>query len=636
MTKQTALARAVAPVAQEQVNWRKLLARAVLSLLASGGFLWLLSQRLDHIDPADLIAGFETLPLANWITALGLTAISFAAAGQYDAVMHRHLRTGVAPAAARRAGICAIAVSQTLGLGVVTGSLLRWRMLPGQSLRQATGLTAAVTLSFLLGWGFVTAIALAALPNAPFRAAASLVLAAYALAICIASMAPHRVAVLPNGFTLGRLLVLTAIDTIAAAIALWMLCPATLDLAFLTLLPVFLLAFGAGLISGAPGGVGPFEVALLALLPDQPDSVLLAAILAWRACYYALPALAGAALAIRGAKPMQAQPVPPPFIILPRAEFGLIHQGDHSLQATSTGSAFLLARTRHCLIALFDPITPATRSTLNTSLTNLADMAQADSRSPVLYKSSARTAAVARQRGKSCIRIAAEAVVAPQHFRLDCPKRAGLRRKLRRAASAGILVTQPPVVRDWAALDLIADAWARAHGGERGFSMGRYSRAYLSHQRLYIAWKDQRPIAFVSFHTGQSDWALDLIRYGKATPDGTIHLLIQTAIKDAQALNIIRLSLADVPDYSALPVTLHPLSAHICRHSTGLAQFKSAFAPDWRPRYLIAQNPAALVLAAAEIARAIHRPGPLSTQASQPATDIEFASARNSWHRQLK
>jgi phosphatidylglycerol lysyltransferase len=639
MRKRKALTQTATAQDLQRVDWRKMGLRAGLSLLASIGFLWLLSQRLAHIDPAELFSGFETLGLASWTTALGLTLLSFVAVGQYDAVMHRHFNSGISAAAARRAGICAIAVSQTLGFGLITGSILRWRMLPGQSLWNASRLTAAVALSFLLGWAFVTALALCILPAAPFRTAAAFALAAMSL-VALLSLLAQQHQRLPNGFTLSRLVGLTAIDTLAAAAALWVLCPPMMALPFLTLLPAFLLAFGAGLISGAPGGVGPFEMTLLALLPEQPEPALLSAILAWRGCYYALPALLASAIAMRGARVEPATPAVPtgPLMQQPRsAELGLFWQGEHRLSAASCDSGLLLGRTHHGLVGLFDPIARPSLDGLTKSLNHLTAQAKSVSCIPTLYKTSARPAAVARQLGHSCLRIAAEAVLFPASYRLDCPQRAGLRRKLRHAKAAGISVTRPNPIRDWAALETIAQTWAQAHGGERGFSMGRFCPHYLSQQRIYVAWQNQLPIAFVSFHLGANDWALDLIRYGPELPDGTIHLLIQTAIDEAKALDLSQLSLAAVPDFSALPVLLRRYLARLSSQARGLTRFKSAFAPDWQPRYLTAPGSAALVLVAAEIASAIHRPAPLDPRKSaaneQGLADIEFASDRHTWHR---
>lgn len=643
MEKHSNPAQAMARAEDQSLHWLKFGLRALLSVLASVGFIWLLLQRLDHIELADLVTGFERLAPENWVGALVLTGLSFAAVGHYDAAWHRHLGSAVAPAVARRAGICAIAVSQTLGLGLLTGSILRWRLLPGSTLWQATRVTALVALSFLAGWGLVTALTLCLLPDAPFRAPAALVLLGLCLGFALAIVPPQWARGLPNGLTLGRLVALTAIDTFAAAAALWLLCPPEMALAFATLLPAFLLAFGAGLISGAPGGVGPFEMALLALLPDQPEPELLTAILAWRACYYALPALLGAGFALRATKQgATPRPVQAWHLLRQarRAECGLALQGEHRLIQAAPNAGLLIARTRHFVVGLFDPLADAKPAPLATCLLHLQQAAQAANCAMALYKASGRTTVMARRAGQSCLRIAQEAVLSPATYRLDSPHRAALRRKLRRAAQAGLRITQPSLQRDWADLSTIAKDWARQHGGERGFSMGRFCPQYLNYQRLYIAWKDEAPIAFASFHIGQNEWTLDLMRHGAALPDGCMHLLIQTAIEDATRLGVARLSLAAVPECRLNNRLLNRLLGRMTAQTQGLARFKSSFAPRWQPLYLTAANRLALLGAAAEIAQAIHTPAPLQPAKpraiEQDHAEFEFASDGVAWHRMAK
>lgn len=628
-----------ASVAPKVLAWPKLLARALLSLGLCGAFLWLLSQRLAHLDLAELRTAFGSVSATHWLAALALTGVSFWAVGRYDAVLHRHFATGLPENITRRAGICAIAVSQTLGLGVITGAILRWRMLPGQSLWLATRLTAAVAVSFLAGWAVVTASVLLALPAAPFKPQAAAVLALAVALVALAIVAPRTPFRWPNAFTLARLLGLAALDTLAAAAAFFMLCPEPLALPFAALLPAFLLALGAGLASGTPGGVGPFEITLLALLPAEPQAALLAAVLAWRGCYYALPALLGAALAIKGpgVLPITAAPDPALLAQAPRAEAGLWHQGQHSMIGTASAT-LLTARTPHLLVALFDPVA----GSANDSLPALHHLARAESRLPVLYKCSARTAVCARRYGLQPLLIAQEAWLDPRGFRLSTSSRAGLRRKLRRAEAAGVRISGPasPRTCPWPALDDIAASWARAHGGERGFSMGRYARGYLARQRVYIAWQDDLPIAFVSFHQTAQEWALDLMRHGTNLPDGTMHLLIQTAISDAARLGLPRLSLAAVPSLAPHPSRALRLIRAALDDCAGLARFKSSFAPQWQPLYLLAPNRATLALAAAEIACAVLRPQalpPTSTgEIEHHHDDYEIASARPPWQRQGK
>lgn len=618
----------------------RLLGRAVLSFGLLLGFAWLLSDRMAQIDGAALVQAFADLRLDQWALGLGFTALSFWAVGHYDAVIHRHFATHVPQKMARRAGICAIAVSQTLGLGLISGAILRWRMLPGVSLWQATQLTAAVALSFLAGWAVVTACVLVILPDAPFQGWAVLALGLAGLLAAVSVAAPNLADVRfrwPNGFTLTRLILLCAVDSLAAALALHALLPEGLALPFTTLLPAFLLALGAGLALGTPGGMGAFEVTLLALLPMGENPDLLAAILAWRLVYYAIPAILGAGLAILGPAhiPQRACAVIPPLPADAPAESGLRHQGQLTLGLVA-GQLWLLGRSGHCLIALLDPIAPCNTRSMDSALTAQDHLARSEGRLGIVYKASARLAARGRKMGRQIRRISWEAWLDPTSYRIASSSRSGLRRKLRRAEAVGVTVQHmPPHLAPWRALDDLAAEWCQTHGAERGFSMGRHERALLAQQRLYVAWQNGKPIAYASFHTAQTEWALDLMRHQRQMPDGTMHTLVQAAIEDAGKAGIPRLSLAAVPEaafghgdrITRGLVSLFPETA-----GKGLYQFKAAFAPRWRPLYLIAPGRLGLLLAALSLWRAISKPNPDMRRIERDDEEYAFASDPATWH----
>lgn len=607
---------------------RRLLARAVLSLGLGGLFVWLLSARLNGVDPAEVGRALSGVPVLQWALALAATAASFRAVGRYDAVVHRHLATGIAPAVARRAGICAIAVSQMLGMGVVTGTVLRLRMLPGQSPALAARLTVAVALSFLAGWAVVTASVLLILPAAPFKPLALLAVAVAGAVMLATLVWPHRTRRWPNLFTQTRLVGLAAVDTGAAALALYMLLPAETGLGFPALLPVFLLAQGAGLLSGAPGGVGAFEVTFLALLPEAPQEPLLAAILAWRVIYYALPAvLAGLAAALGPAPAPATQPRPAAPTAPGRAETGIAAQGEHRWLASGD---WLAGRTAHVLVGMFDPIAPAADA-----LRNLSAAAACADRWPAIYKCTGRTAALARAEGWQVAAIAREAGLDPRGFELTGAGRSALRRKLRRAGAAGVQVVQGaqggPLPLP--AMGRLAAEWASDRGGERGFSMGRFAAHYVSGQQVFLAWCAGRLVGFASFHHGPREWVLDLMRNSPDAPDGTMHALVAAGIAEAGRQRVPRLSLAAVPEAAfGLSRPTDRMLARLGCDGAGLLQFKTAFAPAWQPLYLAAPHRPALALAACEIARAIARPSPLP-QGEQDHAEYGFASAGSAWHR---
>ncbi len=602
--------------------YRRLMWTAAVGAL----FLGLLAQRLHAVDPHLVLAALGGIATLTLVWAILATAISFWAVAGYDQTWHRHLLTGIDPGRATRAGFAAIAIGQTVGLGVVSGGLVRWRMLPELGLVAAMRLSVLVAASFLLAWTILASGSLLLLPDAPFAGFAPFALGAALLGLG-GALALGRASV-PNLFTMGRLFALAAVDCIAAGLALWLLIPG--DLGFLTFLPVFLLALGAGLISGSPAGLGAFEIVMLTLLPTAPQAALLAAILAWRVVAYGLPALVGAGVALLAAPTADQRAGRPVVPVLPGpqiAEVGLVAQGE----VFGHSAGFVGGRTAHGLVAL----------SAVADLARFRRAARDEGRWPVLYKLAGRQAALARRSGMRVLPVAREAWLSPLDFRLDVPARAGLRRKLRRAEAAGVVAAvdcQP----DWAALVRLNTAWTQARGREHGFAMGRFDPDYLSAQVVVVARQGGAVVGFISFHSarigGEEVWTLDLLRPGPTAPEGTAQAMILAALDAARIAGVRHLSLAAVPIGARAGET--GLIARLGRGLAGeamrgLDQFKSGFAPRWQRLYIAAPSHTALILVGTEIWRRVCRPQALADASRTPARDeeYEFAYRRNPWQR---
>jgi len=597
------------------IQVRKHAPRQGVMLLLAAGFVALFYERLSGLDFIAIWRGFRAVDVMQWAGALLATGCSFWAVGRYDAVVHRILTTRTCEKQARRAGIAGIAISQTLGMGVFTGALVRWRMLPDVSLWQATRLSAAVTLSFLAGWAVVTGVAVALfLPMLPPWLAV-VPLGTVGVLIMASLFAPplvlfNRRIQWPTLPAILSIIGLATLDTMAATAALYILLPDVVAVSFAALYPAFLLALGAALVSGTPGGVGPFEVTLLALLPDIGAEPVLGAVLAFRATYYALPALLGLALLARGAKPATrpAATLTKPAVIprlnslianAPFAEANLLRQGDKMLLSQDENPASLIvARTGQTLIALRDPLNP--QHTVK-ALQTLRRTAYAQARIPCLYKCSARTAAHARRMGFRVLPIAQEIWLDPRKFIPDTPNHRQLRRKLRKATAAGITIARPDTL-PLPDMVTISDEWVRHNGGERRFSMGVFARDFVQSQRVYLAMQNGELQGFITLNTCRTEWSLDLMRQRGDAPDGTMHALLMQGIQDAATADLPRLSLAALP-YPHHPPLLRRLAN--TDGSNGLRQFKTAFATTRQTLYIAAPNRAALCLAGFDIARAI-------------------------------
>lgn len=597
--------------------------RQVVPVAVALWFLWIMRGQLGAIDAGAVIAVLRGIDAWAWCGAGLATWVSFRAVGRYDALVQRSMALPTRARAARRSGAAAIAVAQVVGLGLVSGAVVRWRLQPALGLRGAFGVTVRVAVSFLSAWAVLTLAALALLPlpagfdaRVPAGASAGLVL----LAGLAWSMRDRLLPGLP--FAL-RLLGQAAIDCGAAALAFWLLLPEDCAISLVAVVPVYLVALGASLLAGLPGGLGVFEVAVLTALPGVAPEELLATCLAFRAVYYALPGLWAAAVMVRG--PLRARKSPcaagaaravttlqrrEDFIArAPRAEAGLLRQEGHDLVALRR-CGWLTAPAGATLVALLDPT--GGRHAVAGLLPELTRRARHAGQRPCLYKVGPATAAAARRAGWVVRPVAQELWLDPRAWTATGPGLSGLRRKLRKAAGSELTITAvlPGGRLPVAAMARVAAAWSARQGRERGLSMGRYTPGYAAFQRVFLASHQGRLVAFLTLHAGLAEWTVDLMRQEGGAPDGTMQALVAAAISAAADLGVPRLSLAG----ACLPQGGEGAVAALCRWvltrdgAMGLRQFKEAFAPRHQTLYAAAPTPLALVLAMADLIWAIRHP----------------------------
>ncbi len=584
----------------------------------------LLQPHLESLSFGELAETFSRIPPATWVAAIVATAASFAALGAYDLLIHRWLGTNIPGHRAALSGAAGIGISQTIGFGLFSGTVARARLLPELSLLDAGRITLAVGISFLAALAIVIAVALSVLPNpagVPVWAIPAGVLCAVgflALSLCAPNWLPFQ---MPSLAIFAAVLLATALDTGLAALAFWLLLPEGSAISFAVLVPAFLIALGAGVASGTPAGIGPFEITILALLPFAPEAELLCAIVAFRLVYYAVPAAiagVGLVLAPRLLAAQRPKPAAPLGRII-KAETGLARQGELALSVHGT-STLLTATTGQCLVAVGPS---ADGSAIDTfSRRQFARTARSRGLIPALYKCDARTAAAAHRSGWVTAKVAEELWLDPQSFDLAVPSARRLRRKLRAGDKAGLSVAAAPDTLPDAEMTRVANAWAEARGGERGFSMGRYCPKYLRTQQVFLAQVDNRIVGFASFHHTQNEWSLDLLRFDDTAPDGTTYALVSAAIKAARSAGARRFSLAAVQSGATARL------GQMFGIRDGLTQFKRAFSPHTEPLYIAAPSRFGLALAGFDIARRIHRPRPLPKKMHDPHEsydNFEFA-----------
>ncbi len=555
--------------------------KPLLALAISPICLWALWHQVSAVSWADISAAFQQIAAWQWAVALVATAGSFWAIGHYDVVWHRQMQTGIALAQAHRTGMATVAITQTVGLGTVTGTFLRWHLLRDMPPKTSAALTIAVSLSFFVCWGVLAVLAAGWMGLLPVAAT---FMGLLGLGLLASFVARHRR--LQSGAQLiPPLMLWSTLDLVFAALALWVLLPTTEGLGFGMLFAAFTLALGAGLMSNAPGGLGAFDLALMALLPAVPDATLLATILAFRLVYYGVPALAGAAVML--AAQIRGERDTPTMSHAPNSDLCL--QGA-ALMHTATGPQVIR---RHLLGAVV-----------------LEPQAWCFQRAgqplgfQALYKCTPQVAAQARRHGWTVRHIASDAIISPATWTTAGPARSQLRRKLRQAEKAGITIVRAGRTTPDSDMAEVAAEWNAAHGGELGYAMGRYDPAYVAHQSTYLIYQNRQLCGFITVQSRAIAWAIDLIRHRATLPHGAMHAAITRIITDAAAADVATLSLGAVPDGP----DDHRLQRHIIARKAGLRQFKAAFGPRWVPRYHAAPTQAQWALSLALVTWRIQRP----------------------------
>lgn len=273
-----------------------------------GGALWLIHHELSRYSYRDILHAFAAIPLADLITATGLTGLGYLALTGYDTLALRFLGRPLKYAQTALASFLAYALAHTIGFSFVTSSAVRYRLYSnwGLSTVEIAGITAFTGVTYWLGaltvggmallLGPATYLHLLPVPLVLLRGVgglALLIVAGYLVASAMhrqtITLAGREIALPGPGMAVMQLAASLG-DWLAAAATLYAILPPEASPPFPVFAGTFLIAQLAGVVSYVPGGLGVFETVMLLLAgPGAEPTVVLASILAYRAIYYLLP-----------------------------------------------------------------------------------------------------------------------------------------------------------------------------------------------------------------------------------------------------------------------------------------------------------------------------------------------------------
>jgi phosphatidylglycerol lysyltransferase len=229
---------------------------------------------------------------------------------------------------------------------------------------------------------------------------------------------------------------------------------------------------------------------------------------------------------------------------------------------------------------------------------------------PVFHEVSAERLPLYIDLGMQALKLGEEALVPLSDFSLEGPTRADLRQARRRAERSGASFEVVPAERVsefLPQLDQISAAWlAEKATAEKGFSVGAYRHDYLRRFPLALVLAEGVPTAFANLWCSgdHNELSVDLMRFGPDAPHGAmdflfIELMLWGRAQGYRWFNLGMAPLAGLEQHPLAPVW-HRVGNFLFEHGEhfynfeGLRRYKRKFAPEWRPRYLMA--PGGLVL----------------------------------------
>jgi uncharacterized membrane protein YbhN (UPF0104 family) len=270
---------------------------------------WVLVDRLEAIDFGDVKQQLLAQPRATVMLGVLFSAGIYALVGIYEGIAVRMASGRTMFGVAFRTAIISNPIGRAIGLALVSGGALRYRMYAtyGLSAREVATVVVLAAMPYFVSVGWL--IDLSLLLNAETAAQALristgtvLLLGAIGLAkdigwltFVIRRKTPLTIRgqTLPvptlRDTSLQLIIGLAQISLMTGLLYLFM--PKELNMSWPAFIAIYCIAFVAGQVSNVPAGLGVLEAALLLMLPQVPPSKLLSAVLAYRAVFEILPLL---------------------------------------------------------------------------------------------------------------------------------------------------------------------------------------------------------------------------------------------------------------------------------------------------------------------------------------------------------
>ena len=279
-----------------------------VSIAIAVGAIFALTHALRNIDYENVFAIIWSTDGSVIALALIMVTLSYASITLYDwLALHTMGRKDVPYRIAALASFTSYPIAHGIGAVALISPVIRYRIYS----RNGLGAMGVANICFLTGltfWlGNMTALGFSLLyqpaaigvvdhlPPWANRLLALVLLGGVGAFLAWSWLHPRQVGKsewlvkLPSGPLVLVQIVVGLLDLTAAAIALYVLLPAGVDVSFFRTLAVFIAATLLGFASHAPAGLGVFDATILIGLGEENREQLLAALLMFRFLYHLVP-----------------------------------------------------------------------------------------------------------------------------------------------------------------------------------------------------------------------------------------------------------------------------------------------------------------------------------------------------------
>jgi uncharacterized membrane protein YbhN (UPF0104 family) len=276
-------------------------------LSIAGVAAWVLVQRLGEIDFDEVLRDLGAVPMPIVLAALLCSAGVYTTVGLYEGIAVRLASGRNLRRQAFRTAVIANPVGRAIGVAMVSGGALRYRMYApeGLSIREVGAIILLVAMPYVFGVGWLIDISLLLhLQDASraFQLPVAVVTVFGVLGLAkdvgwLAFVASRKEPITIGGTSIRLPSLRDALVQISFGLVqislmttiLYLFMPAELNMTWPAFVAIYCISFVAGQVSNVPAGLGVLEAALFLLLPQVPPGKLVGAVLAYRAVYELLP-----------------------------------------------------------------------------------------------------------------------------------------------------------------------------------------------------------------------------------------------------------------------------------------------------------------------------------------------------------